>query len=72
MPPIWAWAAEELIFNTATTVLLMISKSTKLARDMVTRYGMSEEFGMMALETINNQYLGAIVLSWYLLKLLPG
>lgn len=66
-------AAEELIFNTATTGAANdIEKSTKLARDMVTRYGMSEEFGMMALETINNQYLGAIVLSWYLLKLLPG
>ncbi|HHU92299.1 MAG TPA: ATP-dependent zinc metalloprotease FtsH [Halanaerobiaceae bacterium] len=52
-------AAEELIFNTATTGAANdIEKSTKLARDMVTRYGMSEEFGMMALETINNQYLG--------------
>ncbi len=31
---------------------------TKLARAMITRYGMSEEFGMMALETVNNQYMG--------------
>src|SRR5690606_23142617 len=35
-----------------------IEKATRLARDMVTRFGMSEEFGMMALETMNNQYLG--------------
>ena len=52
-------AAEELVFNTVTTGAANdIEKSTRLARDMVTRFGMSEEFGMMALETMNNQYLG--------------
>ena len=35
-----------------------IEQATKLARAMITRYGMSEEFGMVALETLNNQYLG--------------
>lgn len=52
-------AAEELVFNTVTTGAANdIEKATRLARDMVTRFGMSEEFGMMALETMNNQYLG--------------
>ena len=52
-------AAEELVFNTVTTGAANdIEKSNRLARDMVTRFGMSEEFGMMALETMNNQYLG--------------
>lgn len=52
-------AAEELIFNTVTTGAANdIEQATKIARAMVTRFGMSEEFGMMALETVNNQYLG--------------
>lgn len=52
-------AAEELIFGTYTTGASNdIEKATKLARAMVTRYGMSQEFDMMALETVGNQYLG--------------
>ncbi|WP_186575813.1 ATP-dependent zinc metalloprotease FtsH [Aquibacillus kalidii] len=52
-------AAEELIFNRITSGAANdIEQATKLARAMVTRYGMSDEFGMMALETVNNQYLG--------------
>lgn len=52
-------SAEEVIFNTFTTGASNdIEKATKLARAMVTRYGMSDEFDMMALETITNQYLG--------------
>ncbi|NLT95253.1 MAG: ATP-dependent zinc metalloprotease FtsH [Clostridia bacterium] len=52
-------AAEELIFNTVTTGAANdIEQATRLARAMVTRFGMSENFDMTALETINNQYLG--------------
>ena len=52
-------AAEELIFHSITTGASNdIEQATRLARGMITRYGMSEEFGMVALETINNQYLG--------------
>lgn len=52
-------AAEEIIFNSITSGASNdIEQATKLARAMVTRYGMSEEFGMMALETVNNPYLG--------------
>lgn len=52
-------AAEEVAFNTVTTGASNdIEQATKLARSMVTRYGMSESFGMMALETVNNPYLG--------------
>ena len=52
-------AAEELIFNSITTGAANdIEQATKLARAMITRYGMSEQFGMVALETVNNQYLG--------------
>jgi len=52
-------AAEEIICNTVTTGASNdIEQATKLARAMVTRYGMSEEFDMMALETVNNVYLG--------------
>ena len=51
--------AEELKFGTITTGASNdIEQATRLARGMITRYGMSEEFGMVALETINNQYLG--------------
>jgi cell division protease FtsH len=53
-------AAEEVIFNTFTTGASNdIEQATKLARAMVTRYGMSEEFDMMALESVNNPYLSA-------------
>ena len=52
-------AAEELIFNTSTTGAANdIEQATKLARAMVTRYGMSDQFGMVALETLSNPYLG--------------
>ena len=52
-------AAEQLIFGSITTGASNdIEKATKLARSMVTRYGMSENFGMVALETMNSQYLG--------------
>lgn len=52
-------AAEELIFSSATTGAANdIEQATKLARSMVSRYGMSEQFDMVALETVNNQYLG--------------
>lgn len=52
-------AAEEFMFHTITTGASNdIEQATKLARAMVTRYGMSEQFGMVALETVNNQYLG--------------
>lgn len=52
-------AAEELIFNTVTSGAANdIEQATKIARAMVTRFGMSDKFGMMALETVNNPYLG--------------
>jgi len=52
-------AAEEVVFNTFTTGASNdIEQATKLARAMVTRYGMSEEFDMMALESVANPYLG--------------
>jgi len=52
-------AAEELVFNTLTSGASNdIEQATKIARSMVTRFGMSEEFDMMALETVNNPYLG--------------
>lgn len=51
--------AEELIFGSITTGASNdIEQATKLARAMITRYGMSEDFGMVALETVSNQYLG--------------
>ena len=52
-------AAEEVVFHSITTGASNdIEQATKLARAMLTRYGMSDEFGMVALETVNNQYLG--------------
>lgn len=51
--------AEDLIFHSITTGASNdIEQATKLARAMITRYGMSDEFGMVALETLTNQYLG--------------
>ena len=51
--------AEELIFGSVTTGASNdIEQATRLARAMITRYGMSEDFGMVALETVSNQYLG--------------
>ena len=52
-------AAEEVIFGDITTGASNdIEQATKLARNMITRYGMNDEFDMVALETVNNQYLG--------------
>lgn len=52
-------AAEEVVFNSVTTGASNdIEQATKLARAMITRYGMSSDFDMVALETVNNQYLG--------------
>ncbi len=51
--------AEELVFQSVTTGASNdIEQATKLARAMITRFGMSEEFDMVAMETVNNQYLG--------------
>lgn len=52
-------AAEELVFGSITTGASNdIEQATKLARGMISRYGMSSDFGMVALETVTNQYLG--------------
>ena len=52
-------AAEQVVFGIATTGASNdIEQATKLARAMITRYGMSEEFDMVAMETVSNQYLG--------------
>lgn len=52
-------AAEEIVFNTVSTGASNdIEQATKLARAMITRYGMSKDFDMVAMETVNNQYLG--------------
>ena len=51
--------AEKLVFNKITTGASNdIKEATKLARSMITQYGMSDQFGMVAIETVNNQYLG--------------
>ena len=50
---------EELVFQSSSTGASNdIEQATKLARSMITRYGMSDDFDMVALETVNNQYLG--------------
>ena len=52
-------AAEEIVFGEITTGASNdIEQATRLARAMITRYGMSEEFDMVAMETVSNQYLG--------------
>lgn len=52
-------AAEEVVFHTSSSGASNdIEKATKLARAMITRFGMSDEFGMVAMETVTNQYLG--------------
>ena len=52
-------AAEEIVFQTASTGASNdIERATKLARSMITRYGMSRDFDMVAMETVTNQYLG--------------
>lgn len=52
-------AAEEVVFGSVTTGASNdIEQATKLARAMITRYGMSDAFDMVALETVQNQYLG--------------
>ena len=52
-------AAEEVVFGSVTTGASNdIEQATKLSRAMITRYGMSDEFGMVAMETVTNQYLG--------------
>ena len=52
-------AAEEIVFGSVTTGASNdIEQATKLARGMITRYGMSKDFDMVAMETVTNQYLG--------------
>ena len=52
-------AAEEIVFGEITTGASNdIEQATKIARSMITRYGMSDDFDMVAMETVNNQYLG--------------
>ena len=51
--------AEDLVFHSVTTGAANdIEQATKMARAMITRFGMSDEFGMVALETVTNKYLG--------------
>ena len=51
-------AAEEIVFDTVTTGASNdIEKATQMARAMITQYGMSEKFGLMSLETVENKYL---------------
>ena len=55
--------AEELVFHSVTTGASNdIEQATKLARAMITRFGMSDEFDMVAMETVTNQYLSRMVL----------
>ena len=62
-------SAEEIVFQTATSGASDdIQKATRLAKAMITRYGMSEEFDMVALENVTNQYLGGVTLLWYVLR----
>ena len=59
-------AAEEVVFHSVTTGASNdIEQATKLARAMITRYGMSDEFGMVALETLNGKYLGSRISAPY-------
>ena len=59
-------AAEEVVFGSVTTGASNdIEQATKLARAMITRYGMSDDFDMVALETVTNQYLGGAVCLGY-------
>ena len=52
-------AAEEIVFDSISTGASNdIEQATKIARAMITQYGMSEDFGMVAMETVTNQYLG--------------
>ena len=52
-------AAEEMVFHSASTGASNdIEQATKLARSMITQYGMSKDFDMVAMETVTNQYLG--------------
>ncbi len=52
-------AAEEIVYGTISTGAANdIEQATKIARAMIIRYGMSEDFGMVAMETVTNQYLG--------------
>lgn len=52
-------AAEELIFHSITTGASNdIEQATKIARSMITRFGMNEDFDMVAMENVGNQYLG--------------
>ena len=55
-------AAEEIAFGSVTTGASNdIEQATKLARGMITRYGMSKDFDMVAMETVTNQYLGCLL-----------
>ena len=51
-------AAEELIFHSVTSASNDIEQATKIARGMISRFGMSDEFDMVAMESMSNQYLG--------------
>ncbi len=62
-------AAEEVVFGEITTGASNdIEQATKIARAMITRYGMSDDFDMVAMETVTNQYLGGDA-SWHALRI---